>query len=539
VYPVGGSSMRPASQQQAKIVPYPAPSAGINALSNLSEMAPQDAIYAFNMVSAQYGLRTRRGYSEWCTNVGTNGVKTVIPFQGLLGDKFFACAQNGIYDVTTSSTVPTLKIAFPIQDANSGRGIWFISTNAGAGKFICYCDESNGYFVYTEATNTWVQIAAGAGPTDIAGVNPNNLCFVMSWKNRIWFVEKNTGSAWYLAAGSIYGTATKFEFGNKFKYGGSLVALFNWTVDGGIGVDDYLVGISAGGDVIVYQGTDPSVATSIDQRGTYYIGPPPAGRRIAGTFGGELFLLSTYGLIPITKLLSGQTIAEIDIFTTARITPLINGTMGLSRAQQGWEVKFVPSQNLLMIMTPKQTSQSYIQLVQSTDTKGWSVYRDFPCDTGDTWLGDFYFGTSDNKIMKHTGGKDAVTLAAPTGGIAIVGSILSMFSDLGAPGESKITQFIRPTFIADRSPSYVVRAVYDYNLTEITATPVSAGTATGSLWDVGLWDAAVWGGDFLTTNVLNGAEGMGRAVGIALKTSTISDTTLIKFDVAVTKGNAL
>jgi hypothetical protein len=192
-----------------------------------------------------------------------------------------------------------------------------------------------------------------------------------------------------------------------------------------------------------------------------------------------------------------------------------------------------------MIMSPKQESQPYTQFVQATDTKGWSVYRDFPCDTGETWLGDFYFGTNDNRVMKHTGGLDNVTLDEPDGGLEIEGSILSMFSDVGAPGDNKVVQFIRPTFVGSRSPSYLVRAIYDYNLSEITGTPAGGVTTTGSLWDVGTWDAAVWGGDFLTTSELSGGSGIGRAIGIALKTSTVSDTTLVKFDVMVTKGNGL
>jgi hypothetical protein len=46
------------------------------------------------------------------------------------------------------------------------------------------------------------------------------------------------------AVNALYGTVTSWDFGSKFKHGGNLVGLWSWTVDGGIGIDDYLVAIA-------------------------------------------------------------------------------------------------------------------------------------------------------------------------------------------------------------------------------------------------------------------------------------------------------
>lgn len=539
-YPVNASKRRPKSQQSAQLAPFLAPSGGVNAISNLAGMPTDDCVYSYNMVPGQYGLNTRDGYIEWCTNVGTGGVNTVIPYSGSteVEDTLFACAANGIYDVSASTNAPPLMIAFPVMSDESGFGIWQTTTNAAGAKFLCYCDEENGYYVYTESAGTWAKITMGAGATQVSGVDPATFAFVMSWKNRLWFIQKNTGTAWYLAAGALFGAATKFEFGNKFKYGGTLKGLYNWTVDGGIGVDDYLVGVSSAGDVIVYQGTDPSVATSIDQRGTYYIGPPPAGRRIAGAFGGDLFLLSSYGLIPITKLLSGQTVTETNIFVSAKITPLINTQMALSRTTLGWEVKFDPTHTVLIISSPKQASQDYLQFAQSTDTKGWGVYRKLPYITGDSWQGLFYTGDDANRVLVHTGPLDNVLFNSASSGDQVEWSLLTSFNDLGTPAQNKVAQFIRPTFIAERAPGYSVKAIYDYNLIESTDVPVPA-TPFGDLWDIGIWDSAIWGGQFVTTNLLNGGSGMGRSVAIAIKGVSATRTTFVRVDLSFTFGNVL
>lgn len=540
-YPIGGASyMRPAQPQLAQTQPYPAPVGGVNAIDGLAMPMFQDAIYAFNMVPSQYGMKVRDGYTEWCTNVGTGGVRTIIPYISTLAaqDKLFAAAGDGIYDVTSSSTSPSSVLAFGTVDDSSGYGQYVNFINLGSGKFILYCDESNGYKLYTQATNTWSTVASGTSAGQINGANPATFAFCMIWKSRVWFVQKDTGDAWYLPVGQVTGTVTKFNFSNKFKQGGYLVGLWNWTVDGGEGVDDYLVAISSAGDVVVYKGTDPDSAATFDQRGVYYIGPTPAGRRCAGSFGGELYLLSSYGLVPISKLMSGQVVIDTSILVSRKITPLINIEMARSRTQMGWEVRLLPTQNLLAISTPKQDNFGYTQFVQSLDTRGWALYRDFPYETGDSWNSQFYLGTADNRILIHTGTLDDVTLADPESGSEIEFSILTWYQDLSTPAQNKTGQFIRPTFIAEKVPSYSLLARYDYDLQEALAVPIST-TPTGYVWDVAVWDDAVWGVGLATSNNLFGSSGIGRSVAIALRGTSSARTTLVRFDISFTIGNVL
>src|ERR1044072_361095 len=539
-YPVNPSRNRPIQPQTIHSRPYPAPIGGVNAIDGLAMPMFQDAIYAFNMVPSQYGMKVRDGYREWATNVGTGGVRTVIPYISTLSseDKLFAAAEDGIYDVSTSTTTPTMKLSFASANATSGYGQYVTFITLSNTKFILYCDETNGYHLYTQSSDTWAAVAQGSSAGQIDGADPGDFCFCMIWKSRVWFVQKDTGDAWYLPVGQVTGKVTRFNFSNKFKRGGYLVGLWNWTVDGGEGVDDYLVAISSAGDVVVYKGTDPDTASTFDQRGVYFIGPTPAGRRCAGSFGGELYLLSSYGLVPISKLMSGQVIIDTSILVSRKITPLINIDMAQSRTDIGWEVKLLPTQNLLMISTPKLDNFAYIQYVQSLDTRGWALYRDFPYETGDEWNGVFYVGTSDNRILVHTGTLDNVTLADPDTGDEIEWSILTWYQDLNTPAQNKITQLIRPTFIAERVPNYSVLARYDYDLQEALAVPIPS-TPTGDVWDVAIWDTALWGVGFITANQLSGGAGMGRSIAIALRGTSSAKTTLVRLDLAFTFGNIL
>jgi hypothetical protein len=236
--------------------------------------------------------------------------------------------------------------------------------------------------------------------------------------------------------------------------------------------------------------------------------------------------------------MSGQPIIDTAIFVSRKITPLINTQMRQTREDIGWEIKLLPTQNLLMVSTPKQLGFSYIQFVQSLDTRGWALYRDFPFDTGDTWLGDFYFGTSDNRIIKHTGTLDNVLLSDPDSGTEIEFSLLTVYMDYGLGASNKIVQLVRPTFIAEAQPSYSIQARFDYNLLELIAN-APATVPVGDVWDVGVWDTALWGGEALTFNQLSGAAGIGRAIGVAVRGQASSETTLIRVDINFTVGNVL
>jgi hypothetical protein len=523
------------SQQRSQPSKIPAPMSGINAQSGLSEMAPDEAIFMKNIYPARYGCRVRSGYTEYATNVGTGGTRTIISYVGSdpTEDRLFATGEDGIYDVTGGGASPTLELAFGSVDAESGYGHWAAMVTI-AGHFLAYCDETNGYKLYTESTGNWTTVAMGAGAGEVSGVDPASFAFVTLFKSKLWFVVKDSSQAWYLPTGSIAGTATLFDFGSKFKHGGNLVALYNWTIDGGEGIDDYLVAISSTGDVIIYKGNDPSSASDFVQHGQWYIGQTPVGRRIAGAFGGELYIISAYGLIPLTKLIAGALIQQEDIYVSRKINPLINEQMKVSRTSLGWEVRLVPADNLLMIATPKRTGLDYLQFVQSLNTEGWSTFYDIPYLTGDTWLDGFYIGDENNRVLLYTGNADNVALDG-TGATDIEFSSLQTFQEEGTVGAYKRVQFIRPVFVASAAPAYIAEARYDYNLSEVFGSP-SSSTVSGALWDSAVWDTDLWSVGIAPIDPLRGGSGMGRTIAIGINGNSQAETILVRTDIHRDQG---
>lgn len=525
------------STQATKGYVFPAPQGGINRIDGLAEMPPQDAIFLYNLLPSEYGTKVRDGYAVWAEDVGTGGVRTIIPFTGATSGKLFACAQDGIYDITTSVSSPAADLTFATSDTTSGIGAWTNFVNDSSAYFCLYTDETNGYHVYTDTTNTWAPVAMGGGGTEISGVDPALFSFVTIFKNRVWFVERESGNAWYLASGAIYGAATKFNFGNKFHHGGHLVALYSWTVDGGEGVDDYLIAISSGGDVIVYKGSDPATATDWFQHGSWFIGPPPVGRRVAGSFSGELYLLSAYGIIPMSKLLSGTLVQLQEVQLSRKISPIINTIMAITSGDYGWEIRLVPTENILLVSSPKREGFDYTQFAYSLNTPGWCIFRDIPYYTGDSWEGTFYFSDTDGNVYQYTGSQDAVDIDGENG-VDITWAGLMSFQGFGADGLFKRVQFIRPIFISESSPSLAVEARYDYNLTEVFGAG-SASPIGGALWDFALWDVGTWAGEFSVVQPVFGGSNMGRVLSVGFEGNSNAPTVLIKFDVMVDSGGLL
>lgn len=326
------------------------PPVGINQVDPLAQMDPRDAIFMYNMISYRYGTKVRQGYKQWGTNVGVGGVKTIIPYTGttVLKNRLFAVATNGIYDVSISVDTPAPKFSFAGgATPTSGQGIWQAVTTL-SGFFMTYCDEQYGYNLYTESTDTWAAVTGA----QVTGVDPATLVFVLAYKERLWFVQRNTSVAWFLGTGAIIGAATAFNFGNKFKHGGTLQALYTWTIQGSTGPQSYLVAISSSGEILIYGGDDPTDAANFSIVGSWFIGTVPVGRRIAGNVGGDLYILSISGLQPLNKVVQGNQTQIENIEVSRKVTPAIRVAMNTTLNKLGWEIKLYPSQDALMVMSP-------------------------------------------------------------------------------------------------------------------------------------------------------------------------------------------
>ena len=543
---MGFSKPRPKISKEGQI---PAPNRGVDARSALNAMSPENCIYTFNLMPEEYGCNLRRGFREWqiaIEDVTGLGVKTIIPFTGLSASKLFGATNEGIWDLTTDGGTPVKDVAFTADTtAAAGHGVFLAVNTAAANQIIFYADSLNGLFTYDGNGDTWAQTSS------ITGLAEADICFIVKHKQRIWVVERDSTSAWYLGVGAIAGAATEFFFGDKFPHGGVLKGLVNWSVDGGDGVDDMLVAVSSSGDVVVYRGADPvtletaATGSGWSVVGTYYIGAVPEGRRFFSEHSGELYLLSSFGLIAMGDLLRGVDVRDKAAKSlTYPISKVLRDSLVTSGTTLGWEPQFIPSLGALVISSPQSvTSGYYIQYVMSLSAEAWGFWRGVPITCLGEWENKVFFGTVDNKVYIMEGTRDYVLIDTgdvDAAGFAVEFSLLTAYSTAGSPAINKIPQFVRSNFLTITPATFRTKVFFDYSIGEQVFDIGLSSASSEALWDTGLWDSAVWSaGEVSRQAETNGSSGIGQSMAIALRGESGDSARLVSFDVSWTEGGFL
>lgn len=565
----------------------------MNTVAPASALPPGDCLLAQNLISGEYGLRARLGWREWCTGIDSGAaIRSILVFTGNANagtaDKVFATTTDGIYDVTASANNPSQVVAFGTADANSGYGVSRVLVTS-AGHFLLYTDESNGYYLYSGPQQAWVKIAASGasawqanhaytagayvsnggntylcttsgtsamsgGPTgttigaDIAdntahwtyapvvsGVDPSTLVSVTVWKSYAWFVQRDTGLGWFLPVASFAGSASSINVGANFKAGGPLRGLWNWTLEAGTTMDQRLFGISSGGDIVVYSGTDPTSSSTFGLIGTWSVGAVPSGRTFVTEFGGDALIVSMNGLIPLSQIVQGKLATDVSQFKTTKISNLINYAVSAYGGSLGWQVRQHPEDNCILVLVPSNgAGVAGSQYAMSLSEMGWGTYQDAPIVCGEQYGGKFYFGTADGRVCIHDGYVDGVLLSDANAYSPVRWMVQTAFNSLGN-GNKKQVQTIRVLTSSMGSASGSAAAArYDYDQSSLASS--GTGVAGGNTWDNAKWDSALWGGAYSASQALNGATGVGTNVSIIAAGSSVARTIVSGFDVAYTQG---
>lgn len=556
-----------ASKQVTQPVILPAPLGGINTLESPMNLSVNDCLQMINFTPKEYGLQVRKGFDKHTTAAfgGVSaGVRTIIPFEGSTeagsDDKLFAATLEGVYDV--SSATPSLAQAWTTKSGNAGYCHTTTMTTL-ANKYQIICDEVNGLYIYAPSGTAWVKVTRGAANYPTSGCiqenasvtvqcDPTKFIYTTVWKNRLWFVEKDSTRAWYLPDKQIAtGTspdARVVDFGNKFRSGGFLTTLHNFTVDAGSGIDDYLVGISSTGDVVVYQGTDPTDPAKFSIVGVWKIGKVPVGRRYAAEVGGDLYILCSYGIVSLAQLMKGVDPGVTPAYITGKITNLVRKDLNTLINTRGWQLINHSADGVLIMSVPVQNvlSGTYGQYIMSVSTRAWGQWTGVPMDCMAVYKDTLYFGTverdsgSKGEVYTLTGTQDE-SGRADVDVSDISAFLLTSYSSADSPGRYKRVQFAVPQFLAVSSPIYDVSARYDFDLDNYIAS-LSGVIPTPSfpIWDTSDWSTAVWGeGSLAAYNSIAGTSGMGRFMALALTVKAAYDATFVGFTAMYDSGGAL
>jgi hypothetical protein len=379
--------------------------------------------------------------------------------------------------------------------------------------------EFNGtYRITVTGTDTFTYVMATAPSGDattegaytvkyyVTGLDTDEFATVNLFKERLYFVQKNSLSFWYLPVDSINGQVDEFPLGGIFKRGGYLQAMGTWTIDAGYGVDDLAAFITSNGEVAVYKGSDPSDPNDWALVGLWNVGQTFT-RKCVFKFGGDMLLLTIDGLVPLSAGLQ-STRLDPRVNLTDKIFFAINQATTAYANNFGWQMNYFAKNNMLILNVPVTGGSE--QYVMHNITKSWARFTNINANCWEMNGDDMYFG-----------------------GIGFVGKFYDTYADAGQNisaftqqaysyfdrrGQLKRFTLVRPILQTDNGvPNVLCGISVDFDTIDLT-NRISFNPVIDpiGLWDVDVWDNANFGGGLITTRIWQGVTGLGYAGSISM-----------------------
>jgi len=453
--------------QVCQSVSYPAPIGGWNARDALAAMKPTDAITLENWFPRTSYVEIRGGYANHVTGI-TGAPKTLAVYNALDGtNKMFAVNATAVYDVTTAGAVGA-----SVATVTNAQCQWLNAGN-GTDNYLILCNGTDKPLYYNGTT--WVSVDAASSPA-LTGLTTTKIISAFLSKGRLFFIEKDSLSFWYLAAGAVGGALTEFPLDGVAKKGGYLVAGATWTFDGGDGADDAVVLATSQGEIIVYKGTNPSSGSTWALAGVFDLGRP-LGRRCMGKLGGDLILITEGGVFPLAKALESASVDRNSAMTNKIESAFVESAVTYG-STFGWEMTVYPAESAVLFNIP-----SVGQYVMNTITKAWCKFTDWDAETFAVFNGELYFATSTKVVKAWTGFIDG------TSDIVAYGK--GAFSYFGNTGSTKRVLLYRPVLAVTGSLSFLTDIDVDFRDFTISGSATYT-PAAGAVWDISFWNLSYW-----------------------------------------------
>lgn len=398
---------------------------------------------------------------------------------------------------------PINQLAFDTQTANFTVGATLTGGTSGATATILRVTDNgtSGILYLRTITGGPFQnnetITDGSGGSALAdginsvlfgaftGVDTSNLSFVWSYKNRLFFIEKDSLNVWYLAIDSITGAANKFPMGGVFAIGGAgLTFGASWSLgtSGDGGLSEQCVFVSAEGEVAVYQGTNPSDASAWGKVGLYQIGRP-LGKLAYVRIGGDLVIATDIGFIPLSQAVQRSVATLAPAAVSFAIEPNWNAA-AIDRRSADWSAIVWPEAQMVLVSPPTPDNDTPISFIANVRTMAWGEYTGWDARCFETYEGRLFFGSAEGRIVE-------ANVTGADEGVPYTGISLSIFDDLQSPATRKLSYIGRVTRRETNVSSPSLTVLYDY--TEDFPTAPSAGALSGSaVWGTGIWGTSVW-----------------------------------------------
>jgi len=442
---------------------FPAPSRGWVQSGNVMSAGSDQAEVLDNFIVTAQGARLRGG-KELIANLGAP-VKRLFTYQKGVNEVLFGATETVIYNVGNVAGGP-VRSSLVSGDWSTTQ----ISTEGG--QFLVGVNGANLGFTYN---------GTAFSDMSLTGVNSNTLSQVWLFKERLFFVERNTQSAWYLPTESIGGVATEINLGSVFSRGGNLLFGATWSLDSGSGLDDVCLFFSDVGEIAVYQGTDPNSASTWGLVGVYDVGKP-INKHSFFKAGGDLAVVTQDGIVPVSAALRKDRAA---LQADAISFPIEDAWKEAIHNGPDYDVSATlwQSGTLLLVGTGIKKDNSPVAFAANARTGGWSRIVGWDVQCSAVFGDHLYFGSANGKVYlgDSTGTDD---------GSEFTGVYVPKFKTKGNLSSANAAGL---TYHSVQELDFEMLAFSDYTVSKIQPPSPPPMTAY-SVWGEGIWGDFIWGG---------------------------------------------
>ena len=474
---------------------FTAPVGGWNARDPQNAMPMVDAIYLENLIPGGHAVELRKGCKQIAqlpddTSGSPHVIRTLLNYSGADGrEKLFAACEDGIYDVTAGLALPDTpaSVTVPAYVPTTSNAAWeFTNVTTAGGAFLLAVNGTDNPVLFNGTT--WTKLTGTSTPP-MSGPTLTDITTVMAYKSRLYFTVKNSLSFWYSGVGAVAGALSEFPLSVLCRKGGYLLSIMNWTYSTQFSVTERIAMVTSEGQVVIYEGYDPSNSAYWSLVGVYDLPMPLGGRRCLVKIGADVGVLTKNGLILLSKGLrevaSGYASALTD-----KIRDAFREAVSWYGTNAGWEMVNAATDGLLLINVPQGT---YLprktlskQLVLNTATGSWCTFSGWNPTTITGFGGNVYYASA-NKVYRALYGQDDA-------GAVINIRAKTAFMSFGGRGYVVRTALIRVNFTTSSPISFKLGLDTDFEADNY-ATSYSAQTVTPkspAMWDVAKWDEAYW-----------------------------------------------
>lgn len=518
-----------ASRPTTQGIPLGAPLGGWNTRDPIEGMEPTDAIVLDNWYPDVAGIQVRKGSQFYYDLETAAPVYSLMSFQAGSVAKFLAASAGGIWDVSSTNTALT-------QLASGYASNKWQSTNINSKLiFVNGVDPAQSY------DGTTITAAAFTGTTDSEFVDCG------TFHNRIFLWKAAEAGFWYGGVNAVTGAVTFFDFSSVAPDGGNLVTVQPFSYDGGQGINAFTAFLLDSGELLLYQGTDPSNASNWSLIGRYVVGLP-VGRRAICRQGGDLYWTTSEDYQKLSVLIAA--LAQGVVPPLSKASGAVKTAVASGSTLFGWDAIYYPAGRRLIFNVPE-TDGTYSQHVLNTATNAWCRYRGYAALCWAVHAGKPYFGTA-----------DGIILLADAGNYDIAGQTLPpwdtspwdttpwdtpIYQPIVARGQQawNVLQSVqykrvamgRPVISAMGRVNFQFGVGFDYvDPLVSTATIIQPQTAP---WDVSPWDVTPWGSTWQADIDWHVSGGIGTAVSVSVNVNALQPISWVRTDLRVEPGAAL